>query len=372
MVEEKTIEKIDNKKKIEKVEILSDGEDEDEYKKKEDLYPVNIEEIYHKYKKMFSAGVLEDEKNVMDEILAYKKSKNLEEDFYIFKKDLLDGEIQKIQNMIIQEVLTLDGYKSNLNIQMNYEKKLLEAAKSDKNLSKELLEIIEKRINKRIEIINSELQQEVPEEESPENEAQVDKKNEESANTENKNIITETENKPVPITDDNLIDINRPSDVVSVTSRKVVEIKDMFLYETLKKRLIEYKLAIEYFEKNNLQNQEKDAIAKVREIQKAMIVLEDGKDIDDITIPESINPEYISGYSKEQRFEKFTKLIKEYNNIKNEIASQRNRVLEKFNQLQKKEQNKIVSFNLISKLFRKIISKKILINEMKKLRNMKN
>ncbi len=139
------------------------------------------------------------------------------------------------------------------------------------------------------------------------------------------------------------IDLNRNSDNISVQARKVVEIKDMFLYETLKKRMVEYKLAIEYFEKTGLREQEKDATCKVREIQKAIIKLEDGKEIDDVNIiPESVNSDYICGCSKQDRLEKFTKLIKEYNNMKNEISAQQNKVLERFNQLQKKDQLKIV------------------------------
>lgn len=289
---------------------------------------------------MQSAGVLEDEKAVMDEIIAYKKKNDLEYDYFTFKKDLLDGEIQKIQNMIIGEILTLDGYKANISVELNYEKKLLELLKDDKNVKPNEKKIIENRINKRIQKINEELQQQIPqeEEENPEEEKESDP-NETDTIEKNKeeNVV-----KKDDIKEDDKIDLNHNSDNISVQERKVVEIKDMFLYETLKKRFTEYKLAIEYFEKNGLNEQEKDAMSKAREIQKAIIKLEDGKEIDDMNIPESINPEYIYGCSKQERLENFTKLIKEYNNIKNEISAQQNKVLERFNQLQKKDQLKIV------------------------------
>ena len=50
---------------------------------------------------MFCASILEDEKRVLDEIINYKKSKNLESDTFEIKKDLLDGEIQRIQLQIV-------------------------------------------------------------------------------------------------------------------------------------------------------------------------------------------------------------------------------------------------------------------------------
>jgi hypothetical protein len=332
---------------------ISEDESTDN-KNKEDLYKEPIEKLYHNHKKMQSAGVLEDEKAVIDEIIEYKRKNNLEYDYFTFKKDLLDGEIQKIQNMIIEEVLTLDGYKANISVESNYEKKLLELIKEDKNIKPNEKKIIEDRINKRIQKIDEELEQQVPEEEE-ENHAEEKKENENEAKIENQKT---EENKD--ITEEEKINLNHNSDNVSVQARKVVEIKDMFLYETLKKRMTEYKLAIEYFEKNGLHYQEKDAISKAREIQKAIIKLEDEKEIDDANIPESINPEYICGCSKQERLEKFTKLIKEYNNIKNEISAQQNKVLERFNQLQKKDQLKIVlnlfifMLNLCLKLFKNL------------------
>jgi hypothetical protein len=320
------------------------SEDESTEKLKEDIYKEPIEKIYHNHKKMQSAGVLEEEKNVIDEIIQYKKKNKLEYDYFNFKKDLLDGEIQKIQNMIIEEILTLNGYKANITVELNYEKKLLQFLKDDKNLKEEEKRIVHERINKRIEKINEELEQQIPEEEPEGEEGNLETnqmENKEKPENQQKEKDKNKNEESLKEEDINKIDINN-TDNISVITRKVVEIKDMFLYETLKKRMIEYKLAIEYFEKNDLQAQAKDGINRAREIQKAIIKLEDGNDIDDLNIPESINPEYICGCTKQERLEKFTKLIKEYNNIKNEISIQQNKVLEKFNQLSKKDQLKIV------------------------------
>jgi len=320
-------------------------------KNNEDLYREPIEKLYHNHKKMQSAGVLEDEKAVIDEIIEYKKKHKLEFDYFTFKKDLLDGEIQKIQNMIIEEILTIDGYKANITTELSYENKLLELLKEDKNAKPSEKTLIEDRINKRIQKINEELEQQVPEEEAEEEEKEKQKENtaDEAGKinnaSEKQTAENQGHNKDIEEANnqEEKIDFNRNSDNISVQARKVVEIKDMFLYETLKKRMVEYKLAIEYFEKTGLREQEKDATCKVREIQKAIIKLEDGKEIDDVNIiPESVNSDYICGCSKQDRLEKFTKLIKEYNNMKNEISAQQNKVLERFNQLQKKDQLKIV------------------------------
>lgn len=306
----------------------------------EDNYKIPIEKKYHEIKKFFSAGVLEDEKAVMEEVIQYKKKHNIDYDFFTFKNDLIDGQIQNIQNQIISEVLTIEGYKANISKELNYEKKLLEALNNEKNLKAEEKAIIENRINKRISIINQELEQQAPAEEEEEPEVKEETKEAETSNKEDNNVkeTSESENKQ----QEEKIDLNHNSDNISIQSRKVVEIKDMFLYETLKKRLSEYKLAIEYFEKHDLNDLEKNATNKAREVQKAIIKMEDGKDIDDLNIPESVSPEFICGCSKKERLEKFTTLIKEFQNNKNELITQQNKLLEKFNQMAKKDQQKIV------------------------------
>jgi hypothetical protein len=294
---------------------------------------------------MLSAGVLEDEKRIMEEIIEYKKSQNIEYDFFEIKKDLLDGQILNIQNLIISESLTLEGYKDNIKTQLNYENNLLiileeEKVKEkeivkDNKLNEEQIQIIINRINKRIEILNSEFMQQINEEEE---ENQLEKQESEI----NIELIKEKESEN--------LDINKKQEIESVeikTPIKEILIKNQFLYDTLKKRQIEYQLAIEYFDKHDLTTQSKDAFLKLGELNKAIKLLESGIEIldtnnNDFTIPESITPDYISGCSKQERFEKFSKLIKEYGNIKNELVNKKNKILENFNLLEKREQNKIV------------------------------
>ena len=68
----------------ENLDNLSEDESAED-KDKEDVYREPIEKLYHNHKKMQSAGVLEDEKAVMDEIIEYKKKHNLEYDYFTFK-----------------------------------------------------------------------------------------------------------------------------------------------------------------------------------------------------------------------------------------------------------------------------------------------
>ena len=77
---------------------LSDIQEEEV---KEDLYSERNEQQYHERKKMLSAGVLEAEKEVIDSIIEYKKLHKIDFDFFQIKKDLIDGQIQNIQNLII-------------------------------------------------------------------------------------------------------------------------------------------------------------------------------------------------------------------------------------------------------------------------------
>lgn len=105
---------------------------------------------------------------MIDEIIEYKKSKNLEYDYYEKNKNFIDMAISKMQTDIICGVLTLDAYKLQVKKQLVYEETNLEEAKKDKNLLESEKEKILERMNKRIEILNSELLQKVEENEEQE------------------------------------------------------------------------------------------------------------------------------------------------------------------------------------------------------------
>ncbi len=113
---------------------------------------------------------MENEKTVIDEIIEYKKSKNIEYDYYENNKNFIDMAISKMQTDIICGVLTLEAYKLQVQKQFIYEEKNLEESKIDKNLTEEEKQKIIERINKRIEILNYELMQEVEENDEQEKE----------------------------------------------------------------------------------------------------------------------------------------------------------------------------------------------------------
>ena len=81
--------------------------------------------------------------------------------------------------------------------------------------------------------------------------------------------------------------------------------------------LTEYLEAKDYFQKNNLIAQEKDANNKCIDIQKKIHQLESGNSL--IDIPPPVSPEYIYGYSTNERQIKFKELINNYIKEKNKI-----------------------------------------------------
>ncbi len=134
---------------------------EDKNKFFDDLYKLENEIKYNNLKKYKSAGVMENEKIIIEEIINYKKSKNLDYDYFENNSNLIDMAISKIQTDIICNVLTIDGYKIQVKNQLEFELDNIEKAKIDIKVSDEERKIIINRIEKRIEILNIELIQEV-------------------------------------------------------------------------------------------------------------------------------------------------------------------------------------------------------------------
>jgi len=323
-------------------------EEEDE-KLKNDLYKERSEKLYHAREKMYCAGVLEDEKTVIDEIVEYKKKQNLNYDTFTIKKDLLDGEIQKIQNLIIEGALTIEAYKAKIGTQLTLEKQLLENMVNDNNLNADEKKIIEQRIKKRIDIINTELQQEVPEGDEEEESKENEKLNEVKEKVIKE--ITEVENKPL-----------EPSDQINNKSKennnKIVEKKenenvlmknasiklaDDPLLNKIKELENEYNSALDYFKKNGLLEQEEDAADKLQKIQKSIKLIQAGKKVDENALPKNVDPQYICGMTKKERFDSFTNIIKEYDQIKKNLIAERNKVKDNCVHMPKNEFKKIVN-----------------------------
>jgi hypothetical protein len=324
---------------------------------------------------MYCAGVLEDEKRVMSEIIECKKKRKIDYDFFSIKYDLLDGEIQKIQNLIIDGALSLEAYKAKIATELTTEKKLLENMMNDANLSQAEKKIIEQRISKRIEIIKQELTQEVPEgEEEGEGlgEAELDeaqlqiKQNEIKLNEVKENVIkkiNEEESKPLEENEKKKEEEDKNKEKIqsaqALEKNASVKLAEDPLLNKIKELENEYKFALEYFKKNELSEQEADAIQKYREIQKAKNLCESGKKINEDNLPKNVDCDFICGMTKKERFDNFTNIIKEYNQFKKSLINERNKMAERFSQLPKNELKKIVfilnSFFIFKSLINQII-----------------
>ncbi len=302
---------------------------------------------------MYSAGVLEDEKNILDEIIKYKKKQNLDYDFFSIKKDLLDGEIQKIQNLIIDGVLSLEAYKAKITIELTLEKQLLENLIKDKNLNNEEKKIIEKRISKRIEIINSELQQEVPEGEG-EGEGEEENRNPKEEENKKLNEVKENVLKSIAVEEGKPLENNEKlKDSIknskqdfgqALEKNASIKLADDPLLNKIKELENEYKSAMDYFNKNGFTEKYEDATYKYRDIQKAKNLVECGKKFNENSLPKNIDSDYICSMSKRERFDNFTNIIKEYNQIKKNLINDRKKVADRITQLPKNEIRKIVNF----------------------------
>ena len=86
--------------------------------------------------------------------------------------------------------------------------------------------------------------------------------------------------------------------------------------------LYEYKEAKDFFKNNGLLKQEQDAYHKYNEIQKVKSELESGKKVNNYKIPSPVNPEYIYGYSTQERNYKFQEVLNKYNKDKKNLETE--------------------------------------------------
>lgn len=79
------------------------------------------------------------------------------------------------------------------------------------------------------------------------------------------------------------------------------------LEKIIKERIKEYNLAIEYFQKNKLESQESEAKERLQKLNEYLKKL--SSEINENDIPEKVTPEFICGYSKEERIQKYLEII---------------------------------------------------------------
>ena len=130
----------------------------------DDIYPETAEDIYHNIGKFVSLGVLEKEKELCNEIIEYKKNKNINYKIWDTKKENIDTKVGSITSLIQEGTWNFDIYKGKIKEQNDWEEKLLQLAENDSSLNDAQKRKVKQRINERIKIIQNELNKNIDEE----------------------------------------------------------------------------------------------------------------------------------------------------------------------------------------------------------------
>ena len=227
---------------------------------KNDLYPMELEDYHNEI--MNSIGTLEYEMNECAKIIEYKKKNGFDFESWNLKLQALEGRSDLILRKIIIDKMPYNEYKKLILVQLENEKENLKKFEQYTKIDNKMKEIAMERILKRIDIINNEISEG----------EQLYKQNENPLETEN---------------------INEP------------------LLQKIKLRYKEYKSALSYFEENGMKSQEKDALSKVRTILSIAKRYKNKETFSEFELPTQITPEYIYGYSKEERLNKFKEVLRE-------------------------------------------------------------
>ena len=114
------------------------------------------------------------------------------------------------------------------------------------------------------------------------------------------------------------------------------------LKKLIEDRIKEYDLAIEYFKDNNLPINLVKGQEDKKILVKALEKVNSGKlsEVNEKNLTKEITPEYISGYSNDERIKKYfeiiTKIIEEKQNVQTELE-------EKIEELRKLTKNQIIN-----------------------------
>ena len=297
-------------------EELNEGNEEAKKEKKEikkeennkieDKYPLQQEKIFHRINQMKSLTVLEKEIEVCKMIIAYKKKNNLESKEWENKIEQANKQLNDIKLKVENNEMDIEAYKKTIEDELKYEQKLLDIYLPKDQTSTQLQkDTIKKRINIRILVINKEIKDSSNENEEPKNEIKKEEQKEEPKD----------ENKDPNVEKAKYIDL----------------------------LLQQYLSARNYFKENELKEQEKDSINKCKDIinAKKEIQLGNIESIDLNLLPTPIKPEYIYGYSNDERTTKFKEIIAEIVKQKEEIVEKKTSYNDKLSKLKKRELEKM-------------------------------
>ena len=318
-------------------------------------YSPYIESKYNSLEKMESLGVLSNEVELYKKIIEVKKENNDENiEGYEGKINMAEIRMNSIQNKIEAGLIDFETYKKRITKQMEWDKKLLEFLKQDKKILPEQVAPLTERINKRLEIIKSELEQQIEEEQEEEEEKNDEGKKEENNEVKKEeNNVKASENtiKNEEKKEENNVKINENTIKQEEKNKSNIETNDkqeMIKTEVKKEKdkpvdketervmkivenlLADYRKAIEYFKVNDMPDQVKKAVKIAKEICESLMKIKNGKwdPEDEFSLPNPINPEFIYGYSEKERKEKFLKVIQEYMKQKDDLIKQINKTKE--------------------------------------------
>ena len=293
-----------------------------EIKTIEDKYPLQQEKIFHRINKMQSLTVLEKEIEVCKMVIAYKKKNNLDSKEWESKIEQANKQLNEIKSKVESEEMNLETYLKTIKDELNYEQKLLDVyLPKDQTSTPGQKDNIKKRINIRILLINKELK-------DSDNNNEGEEKPKEKPNNEEK------PKEPVDTKEEENVNVNPKNEPKDPNVEKARYI-DLLLQQYLSAR--------NYFKDNELKDQEKDCIDKCKSIimAKKEIQLGNIASLDLNTLPTPIKPEYIFGYSLEERTNKFKEIIAEIVKQKEEIVEKKKDYNDKLSKLKKRELEKL-------------------------------
>jgi len=291
-----------------------------EENKIEDKYPLQQEKIFHRINQMKSLTVLEKEIDICKMVIAYKKKNNLDFKEWENKIEQANKQLNDIKTKVENNEMDLEAYKKTVKDELSYEQKLLDVyLAKDQTSTPMQKDNIKKRINIRILVIKNELKDSAKEGED---------KNDETKTEEKKEQTTKKEEEKEKKEENNNIDEKDPD----VQKARYIDLLAQ-----------QYLSARNYFKENELKEQEKDCNLKCKSIITAKIEIQKGNidyvDLD--SLPKPIKPEYIYGYSDEERTTKFKEIIAELIKQKEEIVEKKKEYNDKLSQMKKREFEKM-------------------------------
>ena len=111
-----------------------------------DLYLEITEKMYHNVYKINSLMALENEKEICDKIIEYKKSRGADYELWETKKDDIDERISSIKSFLENGSWDSDRYKKEIMNQYKWESKLLLFADKDPKMNVEQRKVLKERI----------------------------------------------------------------------------------------------------------------------------------------------------------------------------------------------------------------------------------